>query len=546
MSFGPYAYYQVFGQSQELENILKEGNVSLEDLLERENFLNDIKAGALNAFAEYVLRNPEVYERLLQYIVLEIQDDRKQKLYPYVISEIFALEHIKLIEYLYYKNKLESQTSLQTERLTTIEDDLQDDDPIQMPEDEDIISGSSITYVASQKSRQGLQVSESIRQNLLAIFFSFLDQETLNETSVGYYSKVLNAMIRKNGGELWDHIMQNTDILVNLLKHIQYTQFVELISKLIVLEVRLHEQVCLNTRFMRERKQVVEILINQFQDQKDSVDTLDNLSQILITVLQTGQDYYEQMRDIFDLILSPGAFFDLAKKTGAVQLFRLICEICKFLQYNNIRDKRNPQFVVIIQSITNQIKFNDEDYITTYGRAHQVFGQRNLFILMIIRQLIAFKQTLLYEAMLQSDVINFCLILIERYEWNNQLVLQIQQIFTDLLMDDRINKRILQETQLLNFIFKYKVDSTLNDKIFNKPIKYGFGGCLNVICKLLLKLGTELPQKLQDQIAISLNLEEQFICQVDPKTHLEEAPPEISIDRQVEMQIDNNQKEDKK
>lgn len=42
----------------------------------------------------------------------------------------------------------------------------------------------------------------------------------------------------------------------------------------------------------------------------------------------------------------------------------------------------------------------------------------------------------------------------------------------------------------------------------NKPIKYGFGGCLNAICKLLMKLGTELPQKLKDQIAISLNLEE--------------------------------------
>lgn len=35
-----------------------------------------------------------------------------------------------------------------------------------------------------------------------------------------------------------------------------------------------------------------------------------------------------------------------------------------------------------------------------------------------------------------------------------------------------------------------------------------------------------------------MEIENTLLCGVDPKTHLEEAPPEMSIDRQMENMLD--------
>ncbi|CAD8126950.1 unnamed protein product [Paramecium sonneborni] len=562
MSFGVYSQFQTFGQSQELENILKNNNPTLEELLERDNFLFDIKAGAMNAFTEFVWKQPEILEKMIHYIIVtneQMDDNEKSRKFPYIISEIFALENTRLFDLLFLRHRNESQSSLlSNERLTTIEDDILPEYQIhhedQCKEEDDFnnngggISGTSI-QCASFKSKSGMHLNENVRINILNAFFKYLETPNINDTSLGYYAKILKPVASKYGGEFWDHIVVNNNIISDLLQHINHYQIVEIVVKLLILDYKVNDNIYINQKcYKNYRKQLLEEMIHQMDRFCDNITMVADITQIFDLLLEQGiqQKLYESLRELFDNVLKPYYFFKIAKKTGVLTVYKVFSKILQFIQVNSLQDQKTSDLIQVIQQINPLIILNLEEQKT--------FGLKNLCLVQALEICDKLNNPLLFESMFQAQLYQSLIEYAIQYEWNNQLQIYVASIIKSRIQDEKYCLRILKETDILNTIKKNLIEQPTNQS-FGSKCSNGYNGFLKTVgYKILQKQGTnkKINQQLQEQHGYVIEalqrlqqFEQTYLCEVDPKTHMQEAPPEISIDRQIEMLIDSQkEKED--
>ncbi|CAK78703.1 unnamed protein product (macronuclear) [Paramecium tetraurelia] len=570
MSFGVYSQFQTFGQSQELENILKNNSMTLEELLERDNFLFDIKAGAMNAFTEFVWKQPENLEKMIHYIVIsneQMDDNEKSRKFPYIISEIFAIENTRLFDLLFLRHRNESQSSLlSNERLTTIEDDILPEYQMhhedQCKEDEDYngggisgISGTSI-QCASFKSKSGMHLNENVRLNILNSFFKYLETPNINDTSMGYYAKILKPVASKYGGEFWDHIVVNNNIISDLLQHINHYQIVEIVVKLLILDYKINDNIYINQKCYNYRKQLLEEMIHQMDKFSDNITMVADITQIFDLLLEQGiqQKLYEPLRELFDNVLKPYYFFKIAKKTGVLSVYKVFSKILLFIQVNSLQDQKTSDLIQIIQQIN--------PLIVTYLQDQENFGLKNLCLVQALEICDKLNNPLLFESMFQAQLYQSLIEYALKYQWNNQLQIYVTSIIKSRIQDEKYCQRILKETDILNQIKKNLIDQPTNSS-FKSKCSHGYNGFLKTVGYKILQKQTaskKINQLLQEcnnqydqleygQIIEALQglqqLEQTYLCDVDPKTHMQEAPPDISIDRQIEMLIDSQkEKED--
>ncbi|CAD8142705.1 unnamed protein product [Paramecium octaurelia] len=559
MSFGVYSQFQTFGQSQELENILKNNNPTLEELLERDNFLFDIKAGAMNAFTEFVWRQPENLEKMIHYIIVtneQMEDNEKSRKFPYIISGIFALENTRLFDLLFLRHRNESQSSLlSNERLTTIEDDILPEYQMhhedQCKEEEDFngggISGTSI-QCASFKSKSGMHLNENVRLNILNAFFKYLESPNINDTSMGYYAQILKPVASKYGGEFWDHIVVNSNIISDLLQHINHYQIVEIVVKLLILDYKINDNIYINQKCYNYRKQLLEEMIHQMDKFSDNITMVADITQIFDLLLEQGiqQKLYESLRELFDNVLKPYYFFKIAKKTGVLTVYKVFSKILLFIQVNSLQDQKTSDLLQIIQQINPLIVSNFQD--------QETFGLKNLCLVQALDVCDKLNNPLLFESMFQAQLYQSLIEYAIKYQWNNQLQIYVTSIIKSRIQDEKYCQRILKETDILNQIKKNLIDQPTNSG-FKSKCSHGYNGFLKTVgYKILQKQATSkkinsLLQEQHGQIIEALQrlqkIEQTYLCDVDPKTHMQEAPPEISIDRQIEMLIDSQkEKED--
>ncbi|CAD8132006.1 unnamed protein product [Paramecium pentaurelia] len=560
MSFGVYSQFQTFGQSQELENILKNNNPTLEELLERDNFLFDIKAGAMNAFTEFVWRQPENLEKMIHYIIVtneQMDDNEKSRKFPYIISEIFALENTRLFDLLFLRHRNESQSSLlSNERLTTIEDDILPEYQMhhedQCKEEEDFngggISGTSI-QCASFKSKSGMHLNENVRLNILNAFFKYLESPNINDTSMGYYTKILKPVTSKYGGEFWDYIVVNNNIISDLLQHINHYQIVEIVVKLLILDYKINDNIYINQKcYKNYRKQLLEEMIHQMDKFCDNITMVADITQIFDLLLEQGiqQKLYEPLRELFDNVLKPYYFFKIAKKTGVLTVYKVFSKILLFIQANSLQDQKTSDLIQVIQQINPLIISNLEN--------QETFGLKNLCLIQALDVCDKLNNPLLFESMFQAQLYQSLIEYAIKYQWNNQLQIYVTSIIKSRIQDEKYCQRILKETEILNQIKKNLIDQPTNLS-FKSKCSHGCNGFLKTVgYKILQKQAmskkiNSLLQEQHGQIIEALQrlqkLEQTYLCDVEPKTHMQEAPPEISIDRQIEMLIDlQKEKED--
>ncbi|CAD8044055.1 unnamed protein product [Paramecium primaurelia] len=559
MSFGVYSQFQTFGQSQELENILKNNSSTLEELLERDNFLFDIKAGAMNAFTEFVWKQPDNLEKMIHYIIVtndQMDDNEKSRKFPYIISEIFAMENTRFFDLLFLRHRNESQSSLlSNERLTTIEDDILPEYQMhhedQCKEDEDYngggISGTSI-QCASFKSKSGLHLNENVRLNILNSFFKFLETPNINDTSMGYYAKILKPVASKYGGEFWDHIVVNNNIISDLLQHINHYQIVEIVVKLLILDYKINDNIYINQKCYNYRKQLLEEMIHQMDKFCENITMVADITQIFDLLLEQGiqQKLYEPLRELFDNVLKPYYFFKIAKKTGILTVYKVFSKILLFIQANSLQDQKTSDLIQIIQQINPLIISNIQD--------QQTFGLKNLCLVQALEVCDKLNNPLLFESMFQAQLYQSLIELAIKYQWNNQLQIYVTSIIKSRIQDEKYCQRILKETDILNQIKKNLIEQPKNTS-FKSKCSHGYNGFLKTVgYKILQKQTTnkKINLLLQDQYGQIIEalqklqqVELTYLCDVEPKTHMQEAPPEISIDRQIEMIIDSQkEKED--
>ncbi|CAD8137916.1 unnamed protein product [Paramecium pentaurelia] len=554
MSFGVYSQFQTFGQSQELENILKNNSSTLEELLERDNFLFDIKAGAMNAFTEFVWKQPDNLEKMIHYIIVtndQMDDNEKSRKFPYIISEIFAMENTRFFDLLFLRHRNESQSSLlSNERLMIFYQSIKCIMKINAKRRKIIMEEEYLEHqCASFKSKSGLHLNENVRLNILNSFFKFLETPNINDTSMGYYAKILKPVASKYGGEFWDHIVVNNNIISDLLQHINHYQIVEIVVKLLILDYKINDNIYINQKcYKNYRKQLLEEMIHQMDKFCDNITMVADITQIFDLLLEQGiqQKLYEPLRELFDNVLKPYYFFKIAKKTGILTVYKVFSKILLFIQANSLQDQKTSDLIQIIQQINPLIISNLQD--------QQTFGLKNLCLVQALEVCDKLNNPLLFESMFQAQLYQSLIELAIKYQWNNQLQIYVTSIIKSRILDEKYCQRILKETDILNQIKKNLIDQPTNT-CFKSKCSHGYNGFLKTVgYKILQKQTTnkKINLLLQDQYGQIIEalqklqqVELTYLCDVEPKTHMQEAPPEISIDRQIEMIIDSQkEKED--
>ncbi|KAF9321686.1 hypothetical protein BG003_000104 [Podila horticola] len=158
-----------------IDHILESGNVSLEELLEQDDLIQECKQQNPRLI-EY-LRDPTVLGQLLSYITSDDLEDRARFKYPFIACEVVACELWGIFE----------------SALSNIE--------------------------------------------ILVKFWEFLDRPPpLNPVQASYFGKVIGVFLMKKTGEMLHFIKSQPEVVPKLLLHMSTSSIMDLLLKIISME----------------------------------------------------------------------------------------------------------------------------------------------------------------------------------------------------------------------------------------------------------------------------------------------------------------------
>ncbi|KAG0232730.1 hypothetical protein BGW41_001741 [Actinomortierella wolfii] len=158
-----------------IDHLLESGNVSLEELLEQDDLIQECKAQNPRLI-EY-LRDPNVLQQLLGYIISDDLEDRARFKYPFIACEVIACELWGIFE-------------------------------------------SALENV-----------------EMLVKFWEFLDRPPpLNPVQASYFAKVIGVFLMKKTSEMLAFIREQPEVVPKLLLHMSTSAIMDLLLKIISME----------------------------------------------------------------------------------------------------------------------------------------------------------------------------------------------------------------------------------------------------------------------------------------------------------------------
>ncbi|CAD8115062.1 unnamed protein product [Paramecium sonneborni] len=532
MNFGQF---QTFGQSQDLIRILKHSQPSLEELLKRDEFLNDLKAGAMHAFIDYILKNKDLIEEM----IILLTSTHNQSNYPFIMSEIF--EHSTLIEHLFAGRQ---PKLARIEKKTTLEQYLSANQDTLENQDDDEESQSSIKFLPDSTDILGDQDAFYLIQKL----FSFLKCSNVNETQVGYFGKALNIISKHYCIEFWNFSKICGSIISDIISHLKFKQIQEFFAKVIIMD---HPSKKNFNHNFKQRKELIQGLFECLLEWEDSLVFLESVSEFLNCMFQFGSHLYEHINEMLDLIIRPAFYLEIAYKSKEPAVYKLyynsICflgilntsllgqqNLQQYQQQENVLSqiiKLNTQIPMFQQAIQSNLINLEVFEKQEYEKYQYLFGNNNLILIKSIDVIIRFQNQELIDLLYDHQTFNFLLHLSTKFHLNNQLHFVVFSIYNYLIQQDV--QRILTQTQILKYLNETIIQSKNNSRI-------GYSGIFKKIGYLLLPFldNDQQNQQLKIQLLEFKQQEDSFLLDINPKNCNEIPPVSLSIDRQIEMMLD--------
>ncbi|CAD8193917.1 unnamed protein product [Paramecium octaurelia] len=488
-----FNFARFFTQQQQLDSCLNNPDCDLETILSTDGILQEIKGLGATKFADHVIKHPEMYQKMINYIIQfedELIDKRTQIQYPFLTSEILGSQNQKLIDYLF-----------------------------ECPEEE--------------IQNENLQIRQGLYNQLL----SFLENDILNVTSAGYFAKAFIAIIKKRGFDVWATIVKNRAILSNLIKHIDIKHIAEIIEKLIILDT---SQENYEEKFLEERKELLERIIKLLKHKSYNTEIVDNVCDILIEITTKSMSslYYNngEIIPFIDIIKKPELFLKIALQTQRIGPYQLLINLVE-MQSKETKKEDDDEVVhnlekdySIFESILPELPPNllNQDYhtsnfINSNRSSIQPFGLARMHLLKLIQVLVQTNDQKIIKILIHYGLIEALQAIILKYESNNQIHAccdKILRAIIDLNQDD-FTLDVFENNNLLNYIVQ-------NHNLENS--KKGFIGFLTSISNYLEDKGkqnskilkilrmNEQWQVFADNILNSVNSKEKpFLCNANPR-----------------------------
>ncbi|CAD8127244.1 unnamed protein product [Paramecium sonneborni] len=486
-----FNFARFFTQPQQLDNLIANPDCDLETILSTDGILQEIKGLGATKFADHVIQHPEMYQKMIDYIIQfeeELIDKKTQIQYPFLTSEILGSQNQKLIDYLF-----------------------------EGPEEEN--------------------GNQQIRQGLYNQLLSFLENDILNVTSAGYFAKAFIAIIKKRGFDVWATIIKNKKILSNLIKHIDIKHIAEIIEKLIILDT---SQENYEEKFFEERKELLERIIKLLQYKSYNTEIVDNVCEILIEITTKSMSslYYNngEIIPFIDIIKKPELFLKLALQTQRIGPYQLLINLVE-MQSKETKKEDDDEVVhnlekdySIFESILPELPQNllNQDYhtsnfINSNRLLIQPFGLARMHLLKLIQVLVQTNDYKIIKILINNRLIEALKIIILQYESNNQIHSCCDKIFRaiiDLNQDDFTND-IFENSHLLNYIIQnHNTENT----------KKGFIGFMTSISNYLedkskqnnkiqklLRINEQWQQFIENILNNINSKEKPFLCNANPR-----------------------------
>ncbi|CAD8174084.1 unnamed protein product [Paramecium pentaurelia] len=461
-----------FGQQPKFDNLLKKDNLTIECIFNEDDILQELKGTSSSKFADFLIKHPQEYLKMINYIVEEIPDQCTEKnrcvKYPFYGSEILGSENDKLINFLFEKPTEESQEDVRN--------------PIDDNEETE--------QIESLEQNNNIQENEIIRAGLLDNLLKLLESDSIIITTAGYFAKVINSIINKKGYYFWEHLKHYPDIISNLFKHSYLKHIVDIFEKLIIMEENYDQ----STEYMNERLALLQRLVVFLKGKQHSSVIVGNICELFVELYRKSiysfdnqQQEYKNMLVQFTITTTPLFFMNLAQATQQSVVYQILNVQFEFLNKFQLSDQSNEVNINLIQLYKPVIQLLEKaiiqvdifkiPFISADGIEVRPLGDAKLFIIQLIVQLIQKSEFYRhFTAELFCQIIN----LVKLHPNNNQLHLLFEKLIVELFEknDEFLHRLILDEAQLLQFIIQ-------NNDEKARQNKYGFKGILTRLSNYL-------------------------------------------------------------
>ncbi|CAK84551.1 unnamed protein product (macronuclear) [Paramecium tetraurelia] len=510
-----FNFARFFPQQQQLDSLLADPDCELETILSADNILQEIKGVGANKFADHITKHPEMYQRMIQYVI-SVDDEL-----------------------------IDKKTQIQYDIAFLSKD----------------THSYAVKFQAVKIRKEGIEAdAEMIRVNLYDQLISFLEADVFNMTSAGYFSKAFLAILKKRGFDVWTQIINNKQILSNLIKHIDCKHIAEIIEKLIILDTT---QEFTDETFLNERKILLQRIIILMQNKYYCSEIVENVCDILIEITTKNMSclYYNNpdIVPFIDQITRPELLFDIAMKTQKPQPIQVIINLVEMSSKESKKEEddevihNNEKDFSIFQNIVPELPQNllskrycAANFKNSNQEQVQPFGLHKIMLLKLIQTFVQTNDITVIEALLNAGLIQVLETICIQYPSNNQIHIITEKIIKCILdlNDEKLTENVFEFGSLIEFIIGYHTEQ--NDKkgylaLLTSLSNYLLEKSYNKTILQYYQDNQQWMEFVKNRLTNINQKEKPFLCNVNPKAKSEVADDQESDIMQILQKVNDSQ-----
>jgi len=485
MNFVPYNSVPI------LEELLSKPSTPLEEVLDCDCVVSEVRNQ--NKKLINYLAIPDNFEKLISYVTkipadigynpLDSHKEQKANKYPFIASDILAIDNDVLCQYFLGLISEPSQVH--------IEDNYNVDDCDNLSD----YSRTSLDYQSNESHDHGKH-SDSFEKHAAPIteFLRFLDQPApINLTLAGYFSKILKTLFFYKPAVTGKYLFVKYHNLLEKMTIHAYSDNIQEILGIIIKLDPSHFKTPQAKRYLNERMDLVRRLIENIFEKPDQ--TLDDCSymnlqwnsSVIISTIISQNAIIVNGKQILQNILSPEnlhkflrGVFDTSKINPLSNIILHLCEYytqtkspkkgLTLLDLTNFTNNcgapefedNDPFLLEVLESIEGirncleieNNKLNPTNIPTQFGTSYFAFGLARLKLLEVLHAFVKLRNEKIDTKISTTKLLEVLLNLMLKNPWNDVLHSTIIKILTYIInfSSDNLKISLFTEANILEFI----------------------------------------------------------------------------------------------
>ncbi|CAK92938.1 unnamed protein product (macronuclear) [Paramecium tetraurelia] len=350
-------------------------------------------------------------------------------------------------------------------------------------------------------------------QNLqyLNRLFSLLNEDILNITQAGYFSKVILTLLKKKHFKMLQYL--NDRDISNLLKHLDVPHVAEIIEKVITPDPNDENQLLDKQKAILQR--IMKIALNRYYE----TEIFDNCMQIINNLLKSSIN--PDQEELIKSLMNPYFFLTICYQSQRTSAYELVSNL---LQYINNSGKTDYflYFMDVAKHLPNAFTTTNIQAIphqTTYGQIITPLSSNKLTLLQIYNLLLLSEKEEIVNELINNQSFQVITNLVMSHEFNNQALIWFDKIV--VFIYQKLPEMFKSISQFLaSTIIKYNTNEKKKVGSLQNHIKPGYQGILTKISNLLVDshfTNEEWDQYVNDTLYKINSVEKRLLCDVDPK-----------------------------